>query len=665
MNEYIKLLKSYLLYPIIWVFSAFLIRVYEAIDLSFFSSSTDKIVEFSLKGFVFDTPQILAFSFCLLPIYILLSFYKSSLARGFMLGVILLYTLIYLLLLEYFRSMLVPLDNAILNYTLDELEMIVSMSSTTNYWLLVSSVLITLAGPIILHKYLANKTFYRGKWITYILLVFMLFSTVAHSKVLPKRGKFEKEFYYYVSINKCNFFITKIIENIGTETEANTEELLSAIQAYQSLHSNRDFTSSQYPLLHKNSRVDVLGEYFNCKKEKPNVVFIIVESLGRSISGNNASVASLTPFLDSLSKHSLCWDNFLSNSERTFGVLPNIFGSLPFGSKGFNEIVPELPNHQSLINIFNDNGYTSNFFYGGWSYFDRMEAFLKKNNVSNIRNETHFDSTYTRMAKFANNFSWGYHDADLYKNSLRFIDSINTKPRLDIFLTLSTHSPWNIQNEEYYFKEFDAYLETQNYKSNVEVWKDIQENYKQASCFFYSDASIRNLMNEFKKREGFNNTIFIITGDHRQSGFKRKSDIDTYHVPLIIYSPMLKKAERFSSVSTHLNIAPTIINFLCTNYNAKVPNYVHFLGDVIDTHKEFRNTHNLPFIKNNKSIVQYISGNYFYYEGVLYKLKDGMYLEKVEKKGIADKVQKQLDDFISINSYVCDKNKIYLSLYNK
>jgi hypothetical protein len=39
-------------------------------------------------------------------------------------------------------------------------------------------------------------------------------------------------------------------------------------------------------------------------------------------------------YLDSLIPKSLYWENFVSNG-RTFGALPSILGSLPYGEKDF------------------------------------------------------------------------------------------------------------------------------------------------------------------------------------------------------------------------------------------------------------------------------------------------------------------------------------------
>jgi phosphoglycerol transferase MdoB-like AlkP superfamily enzyme len=50
---------------------------------------------------------------------------------------------------------------------------------------------------------------------------------------------------------------------------------------------------------------------------------------------------------------------------------------------------------------------------------------------------------------------------------------------------------------------------------------------------------LRGFFDAYSKRSDFNNTIFLITGDHRMPEIPMSDKIDRYHVPLIVYSPML------------------------------------------------------------------------------------------------------------------------------
>ena len=54
---------------------------------------------------------------------------------------------------------------------------------------------------------------------------------------------------------------------------------------------------------------NVLGPYFELKEKQPNLVFIIVEGLGRDFVGPGAEFGGFTPYLDSLTTKSLYWEN--------------------------------------------------------------------------------------------------------------------------------------------------------------------------------------------------------------------------------------------------------------------------------------------------------------------------------------------------------------------
>ena len=161
---------------------------------------------------------------------------------------------------------------------------------------------------------------------------------------------------------------------------------------------------------------DVLAPFFNIQKEKPNVVFIIMEGLGSDFT-DDGEYKGFTPYLDSLTSKSLYWENFVSNAGRTFGALPSLMGSLPFGENGFMELNP-LPKHNSLISILKSNGYTTTYYCGDESTFDKKSNFLEYNGIDKIIDINKFGPGYVMTKKNAGGFSWGYPDAEIYRKTL-------------------------------------------------------------------------------------------------------------------------------------------------------------------------------------------------------------------------------------------------------
>ncbi|MDD7914481.1 hypothetical protein [Polaribacter ponticola] len=144
-------------------------------------------------------------------------------------------------------------------------------------------------------------------------------------------SNFSKEEYQ----NKTYYFITDVIELQIEKSEVNSIKMDG---------------NNEYPFLKPSDATpDVLGSFFNVKEEKPNIVFIVVEGLGSEFVGDR-DYSGFTPYLNSIIPESLYWDNFLCNTGRTFGAIPSLIGSLPFGEKGFLEI-EDTPTHVSLFSI--------------------------------------------------------------------------------------------------------------------------------------------------------------------------------------------------------------------------------------------------------------------------------------------------------------------------
>jgi uncharacterized sulfatase len=320
----------------------------------------------------------------------------------------------------------------------------------------------------------------------------------------------------------------------------------------------------------------------------------------------------------------------LSTGGRTFAVLPSLFGSLPFGERGFLQMGKEMPNHFSLIKYLKKYGYKVHFFYGGDSHFDKMDEYLKKQKVDVIIEEKNFGNGFKKTPSGGNGFSWGYGDKDLFKRSFDVINSYGNENQLNIYLTLSMHSPFIVENMDYYHEKFENISNSHHLESGI---AKTVKNYKEMlSCVLYTDDAFREFINEYKKREDYKNTIFIITGDHRMPEIPIIDQIDRFHVPFIIYSPLLKRTAKFSSISSHFDVTPSLLSFLTKHYQTEKVTQSTFIGSGLDTAREFRNTHRYPVMRNKNELLDYLYDDYFYSDKTLYKILDNLGIVPVEDK---------------------------------
>lgn len=455
---------------------------------------------------------------------------------------------------------------------------------------------------------------------------------------------------YPFTIVLFSLFVASLFTD-GKPINQNKTQYL-AVNLYNSSTEDNSYTSTEeYPLVKKPNIVNVLGEYFDLKEKKPNIVFIMVEGLGRDFVGEGAEYGGFTPFLDSLSTKSLYWENFLSNTGRTFGVLPSLLGSLPFGKSGFMEL-EEYPNKLTLFSVLKNNGYHTSFYQGTNSSFDKVDRFLKSENVDFVLDKSGFGVNYEQQAEDAAGSSWGYPDKELFKKSISLPREEN-QPRLEVYMTISTHEPFIPPSQEYYEREVETILSKGDFNSRVE--NVIEKNDNVFATLLYTDEAIKWFMDAYKSQPNYENTIFIITGDHRLIPIPQRNNISRFHVPLIMYSPMLKTTRKISSVSSHFDVTPSILALLEDSYELKMPKKVAWMGGALDMQTAFRSTKNIPLMRNKNELKEYISGEKLYTDGDIMELDENMDISSAFGGG---SVEATLERFKSINHYVTTENKI-------
>ncbi|MCX6204951.1 MAG: LTA synthase family protein, partial [Bacteroidetes bacterium] len=410
-----------------------------------------------------------------------------------------------------------------------------------------------------------------------------------------------------------------------------------------------------FPFLHAtDSTADVLSAYFNKSTKPPNIVILLVEGLGRAFTNSGAYLGNFTPFVDSLSTKSLYWENFLSEGGRTFAALPSILSSLPFATNGFNELGDAMPKHFSLFNLLQNNGYKTSFYYGGDSRFDNMYTFLTKNNSNAIMDERSFPAGVIKMPQ-TNGFTWGYGDQELFHHFLS-TNTDSTKPILSLILTVSTHNPFKINEQEKYLQRFETRMSELNFSESMKNQYRFY-NYQYASIL-YTDEKIGDFIRAYQSRPDFKNTIFLITGDHRMPEIPMSSKIDRYHVPLIIYSPLLNRRAKFSSVSTHFDITPTLLAWLKHSYKLQIPDTVSWMGTGLDTTRSFRNTHAYPLMQTKTDIIDFIQGEWLINANILYRINNKMGLTLEDNKSKENELKAGFERFKSKNNQFLTNLKI-------
>ena len=612
---------------------------------------------FELAGWVYDVWACLLYGILFFIPFLLISLLSKKAAIALFHGINVLFIILYLSLITVFSERNTPFDHEIFTRSLHESWITTKQMMTSGVLLYIPFLMYTGIYFILYYKIFNTIIFSRAAVITGFIASCMAIIFVGYAN--PPENWFRQKAAYYFTCNKFAFWVADNYayfknKNKFDASRLTKEELAAQIDFYQQ-NQPFNFTSKEYPLLHVNDSKDVLGNFFNLGKTPPNIVILVVEGLSRDFSGDKAYAGSFTPFLDSLSGKSLTWDNFISTAPGTFAAHPAISGSLPYGKRGFS-VINVMPDHLSLIKILRANGYYTRFLIGFNPDFDNMGGYMRLQGTDMILSK--YGSKYKEMGVGSEGWSMGYPDDALFNRSFEVMDSLPQTPYLNIYHTGTTHMPYLFAQQHQYEKLFDKKMKS--IPDNSKIKKTLKETKKVLVTYLFADDCFRDFFRKYQKRPDYQNTIFFITGDHHIGSFPSTGGMDDYHVPLIVYSPMLKWAKKFYSVSSHNNLAPSISSLILNNYSLpNTPKEVHWLGDVIDTSVAFRNIQSMPFMEWSREMTDYIYKEYYLSGNQLYRLTPALLQEKISNEPVKKHMMQLLNNFKLINSYTCENNKIY------
>ncbi|WP_300663887.1 alkaline phosphatase family protein [Fluviicola sp.] len=449
----------------------------------------------------------------------------------------------------------------------------------------------------------------------------------------------------FLDVTEKHFFSNQELQQINTSLFNQLDD---------SFFPDPQKRSNAYPLIHELEASSKFGAYLKqSPKGPPNIVIIIVESLSSFLVGeNNENPCHLMPFLDSLSRKSLYFPNFISTCERTHNVLPAALISAPNPPEKQFMQKEEYPRHWSLISLLPD--YHSRFYCGVDLGFCSMNEFMSYNQTDYMVEswESRFSKTRDGVLSI-----WGYADDHLFQKS--FVDDQkhkNNNPKLDVFLTISNHEPYCFPQKSHYISVLNDKLE--HSKATKKQREEIQQLSEVYASYLFSDEALKNYFQQAAKKADFDNTIFFVFGDHGNPLFPR-SEIQKYQTPLLIYSPLLKKSGKFNSLISHNDLTPTILNYLRIHYpQLRIPKQVPFFGKEIAFEKSFKCNRTLPLISLDSETKHLIYNDHFQYEGQLFKIGKNLKLTHSDDHQMSEKLTQQLGIFKKMARYYHDYDKI-------
>ncbi|MEO6844493.1 MAG: LTA synthase family protein, partial [Ginsengibacter sp.] len=242
--------------------------------------------------------------------------------------------------------------------------------------------------------------------------------------------------------------------------------------------------------------------------EKPNILFIILESYTAKWVGCLGGVPGVTPNLDKIAADGLLFTHIYAAGDRSEKGQVAVLSGYP--NQAITSIIKtptktlHLPSiNQSLEKI----GYHSSYTYGGELEFANIKSYLINIGINQLVDKYDFPVSERTT-------SWGVHDQYVFN---RFYEDIHKEkqPFFAAMFTLSSHEPYDVPMKTH-FKGTD---ETTLFENSV----------------YYTDSIIGHFINTLKQDTLWKNTLIVFVADHGHPlpGHDPNDRPSKFRIPLI------------------------------------------------------------------------------------------------------------------------------------
>lgn len=268
-------------------------------------------------------------------------------------------------------------------------------------------------------------------------------------------------------------------------------------------------------------------------KRPPNVIFVMLESLGTSAVGAYGNPLNPTPNLDKLAAQSWFFKHFyvpVTGTAKT--VWASITGVPDVTRQDTATRNPLITRQHTLINAF--EGYQKFYLIGGNAGWANINALIRQSiDGVQLYDESHWRSPRVDV--------WGISDLDLFKEGDQLLRGVSRdQPFFAYLQTSGNHRPFTIPKQNDGFQVRDVTLE--------QVQAAGSRSVEQYNAVRLLDHNIGRLMEIAKAGGYYDNSIFVFFGDHNtrisqiphMAPAFEQLGLESNNVPLLIHAPGLQ-----------------------------------------------------------------------------------------------------------------------------
>ncbi|WP_227013961.1 LTA synthase family protein [Paenibacillus psychroresistens] len=311
--------------------------------------------------------------------------------------------------------------------------------------------------------------------------------------------------------------------------------------------------------------------------EGKNVIILQLEAFQNLLLNQKLDGVEVTPNLNALLKESMYFPNFYQmvgqgNTSDAEVVVNTSVYIPPHGAASIEYADKDLP---SLPKLFKQIGYESMTFHTNDITFWNREELYKALGFDRYYDKAFFGD--------ADPIALAASDEVLYDKTAAEMEKLHNKNQLFYaqLISLSAHYPFQIPENKHHLKLPDRYENT------------FVGDYIQAQN--YTDYSLGLFIDKLKASHLWENSLFVIYGDHMGLPIYSLSDTDDdllhemlgknysfsqmLNIPLLIVAPGTTKPAVFTQAGGQVDILPTVANLV----GISLDNQLHFGQDIINT----------------------------------------------------------------------------------
>ena len=307
---------------------------------------------------------------------------------------------------------------------------------------------------------------------------------------------------------------------------------------------------------------------------QPNVVIVMLESLGTAPMSYYGNPINTTPKMDSIIKESTNFTNFFVHKAGTAGtVFASITGLPDVDNVETASRNPMVIDQRIILDQF--EGYEKLYFLGGSANWANIRGVFQSNinDLKIFEEGTYEDENRADV--------WGIDDYELFKESDKELVKLHQqkKPFIAYIQTATNHMPFTVPDQKGSFKPL-----TEDAISKDLLEKSGFKSVAQINALRYLDFNVDDFLKRAKKSGYYDNTIFLFFGDHNTAmnpvNFleKNESELGTvvHHVPFFIHAPKFTKAKDISRFTKLVDLVPTAASLAKINFETRPVRKISF-----------------------------------------------------------------------------------------